>query len=90
MAAGGTAANAPVTSVAAAVARLESIGAALPPGDGLGCFSRMYLRAWLTTRRWTGCWMPRSSPCNPPVRGLVCDSLAATTAAASRLLLIAG
>jgi hypothetical protein len=43
MAAGGTAADAPVTSVAAAVARLESIGAALPAGDGLGCFNRMYL-----------------------------------------------
>ncbi len=43
MAAGGLAADPPVTSVAGAVARMESIEAAVPPGDGLGCFNRMYL-----------------------------------------------
>ena len=43
MAAGRQAANAPVTSVAGAVARMESIAGAVPPGDGLGCFNRMYL-----------------------------------------------
>ena len=35
--------RAPVTSVAEAVARMEAIGAALPAGDGLACFNRMYL-----------------------------------------------
>jgi hypothetical protein len=33
----------PVTSVAAAIARMEAIGAALPAADGLACFNRMYL-----------------------------------------------
>ena len=33
----------PVTSVAGAIARMEAIGAALPAGDGLACFNRMYL-----------------------------------------------
>jgi hypothetical protein len=33
----------PVTSVAEAIARMEAIGAALPAGDGLACFNRMYL-----------------------------------------------
>jgi hypothetical protein len=33
----------PVTSVDEAVARMEAIGAALPAGDGLACFNRMYL-----------------------------------------------
>jgi Family of unknown function (DUF5995) len=33
----------PVTSVAAAIARMEAIGAALPATDGLACFNRMYL-----------------------------------------------
>jgi Family of unknown function (DUF5995) len=35
--------DAPVTSVAEAIARMESIGAALPAADGLACFNRMYL-----------------------------------------------
>ena len=34
---------APVTSVTEAMARMEAIGAALPAGDGLACFNRMYL-----------------------------------------------
>ena len=34
---------APVTSVDEAIARMEAIGAALPAGDGLACFNRMYL-----------------------------------------------
>lgn len=33
----------PVTSVAEVVARMEAIGAAVPAGDGLACFNRMYL-----------------------------------------------
>jgi len=33
----------PVTSIADAVARMQTIGAALPPTDGLACFNRMYL-----------------------------------------------
>jgi hypothetical protein len=33
----------PVTSVAGAIARMEAIGAALPAGDGLACFPRVYL-----------------------------------------------
>jgi len=32
-----------VTSVAEAIARMEAIGAALAPADGLACFNRMYL-----------------------------------------------
>ncbi|HUL24629.1 MAG TPA: DUF5995 family protein [Streptosporangiaceae bacterium] len=45
MAAGSPAPQAPppVTSVAGAIARMEAIGAALPAGDGLACFNRMYL-----------------------------------------------
>ena len=35
--------DAPVTSVAGAIARMEAIGAALPAADGLACFNRMYL-----------------------------------------------
>ena len=33
----------PVTSVAAAIARMQAIEAALPAADGLACFNRMYL-----------------------------------------------
>ncbi len=33
----------PVTTVAGAIARMEAIEAALPAGDGLACFNRMYL-----------------------------------------------
>jgi Family of unknown function (DUF5995) len=33
----------PVTSVAEAISRMETIGASLPAEDGLGCFNRMYL-----------------------------------------------
>jgi hypothetical protein len=33
----------PVTSVAGAIARMKAIGSALPEGDGLACFNRMYL-----------------------------------------------
>ena len=35
--------DAPVTSVAGAIARMEAIGATLPAADGLACFNRMYL-----------------------------------------------
>src|SRR6202043_3093229 len=35
--------DAPVVSVAAAIARMETIAAALPAADGLACFNRMYL-----------------------------------------------
>ena len=32
-----------VTSVSEAIAQMEAIEAATPPGDGLACFNRMYL-----------------------------------------------
>ena len=35
--------DAPVVSVAGAIARMEAIAAALPAEDGLACFNRMYL-----------------------------------------------
>ena len=35
--------DAPVVSVAEAIARMEAIEAALPAADGLACFNRMYL-----------------------------------------------
>jgi hypothetical protein len=35
--------DAPVVSVADAIARMEAISAALPPTDGMACFNRMYL-----------------------------------------------
>ena len=35
--------DAPVVSVAGAIARMEAIAAALPAADGLACFNRMYL-----------------------------------------------
>ena len=33
----------PVTSIPDAITRMQEIEAALPPGDGLACFNRMYL-----------------------------------------------
>jgi len=35
--------DAPVTSIAGAITRMEAITAALPAADGLACFNRMYL-----------------------------------------------
>ncbi len=35
--------DAPVTSIADAITRMEAIESALPPADGLACFNRMYL-----------------------------------------------
>jgi hypothetical protein len=35
--------DAPVTSIAAAITRMEAMAAALPAADGLACFNRMYL-----------------------------------------------
>jgi len=35
--------DAPVTSVAGAITRMEAMAAALPAADGLACFNRMYL-----------------------------------------------
>jgi hypothetical protein len=35
--------DAPIVSVAAAIARMEAIATALPAADGLACFNRMYL-----------------------------------------------
>ena len=43
MSAGVPARDAPVVSVAGAIARMEAIAAALPAADGLACFNRMYL-----------------------------------------------
>jgi Family of unknown function (DUF5995) len=43
MSAGSPAPQAPVTSIAEVIARMEAIGAALSAGDGLACFNRMYL-----------------------------------------------
>jgi Family of unknown function (DUF5995) len=39
---------APVTTVAEAIACMETIGAGLPAGDGLACFNRMYLQVTQT------------------------------------------
>ena len=38
-----TSQDSPVTSVAEAIARMEALDEALPVGDGLACFNRMYL-----------------------------------------------
>jgi hypothetical protein len=38
-----TSQDSPVTSVAEAIARMQALDEALPPGDGLGCFNHMYL-----------------------------------------------
>jgi hypothetical protein len=43
MAAGPPAPPAPATSVDEVIARMEAIGVAVPAGDGLACFNRMYL-----------------------------------------------
>jgi hypothetical protein len=43
MPAGAPTPQAPVTTVAEAIARMEAIGAGLPASDGLACFNRMYL-----------------------------------------------
>ena len=45
---GPPASSVPVASVAEAVARMETIGAALPATDGLACFNRMYLEVTKT------------------------------------------
>ena len=43
MPAGAPIPQAPVTTVAGAIARMQAIGAGLPASDGLACFNRMYL-----------------------------------------------
>jgi Family of unknown function (DUF5995) len=43
MSAGLPAPPVPATTVAGVIAQMEAIGAALPAGDGLACFNRMYL-----------------------------------------------
>src|SRR6478609_6366241 len=43
MSAGLPAPPVPVTTVAQVIARMETVEAALPAGDGLACFNRMYL-----------------------------------------------
>src|ERR1700733_6862139 len=43
MSAGVPARDAPVVSVAGAIARMEAMATALPAADGLACFNRMYL-----------------------------------------------
>jgi hypothetical protein len=43
MPAGAPTPQAPVTTVAEAIARMAAIGAGLPASDGLACFNRMYL-----------------------------------------------
>lgn len=48
MAAGPPSPRGPVTSVTAAIARMEAIDVATPPGDGLACFNRMYLEVTRT------------------------------------------
>ena len=40
-------AGSPVTSVEDAIARMKAIAAALPAGDGVACFNRMYLEVTL-------------------------------------------
>src|SRR5580700_374059 len=46
--------NAPVTSVAGAITRMEAITAALPAADGLACFNRMYLEVTSTVNSQLG------------------------------------
>lgn len=43
MPAGAPTPQAPVTTIAEAIARMAAIGAGLPASDGLACFNRMYL-----------------------------------------------
>jgi Family of unknown function (DUF5995) len=43
MSAGPPVPEGPATTVPEVIARMEAIGAALPAGDGLACFNRMYL-----------------------------------------------
>jgi len=45
---------APVTSVSEAIARMDAIDAALPAGDGLACFNRMYLQVTQQVNRELG------------------------------------
>ena len=59
----------PVTSVIEAIARMETIEAALPAADGLACL-----------------WAVRDDAF---ARGVFLDTLAASTALASRMLLVA-
>ena len=41
----------PVTSIPDAITRMQEIEAALPPGDGLACFNRMYLIVTQTVKQ---------------------------------------
>jgi Family of unknown function (DUF5995) len=54
MSAAAPAGSVPVASVAAAVARMESIEASVGPEDGLGCFNRMYLEVTREVQRRLG------------------------------------
>ena len=46
--------DAPVTSIAEAITRMEAITAALPATDGLACFNRMYLEVTRTVNSQLG------------------------------------
>src|ERR1700693_4356985 len=46
--------DAPVTSIAEAITRMEAITAALPAADGLACFNRMYLEVTRTVNSQLG------------------------------------
>jgi Family of unknown function (DUF5995) len=46
--------DAPVTSIAGAITRMEAITAALPAADGLACFNRMYLEVTRTVNSQLG------------------------------------
>jgi hypothetical protein len=46
--------GAPVTSVAAAIARMEQIDRSLPAADGVACFNRMYLEVTQTVEERIG------------------------------------
>ena len=52
----------PVTTVAGVIARMEAIGGALPAGDGLACFNRMYLEV---TQQVYSRWVRAFSPIPP-------------------------
>jgi len=57
--------DAPVTSIAGAITRMEAITAALPAADGLACFNRMYLEVTRTVNSQLGQGFVEPRRCAP-------------------------
>jgi hypothetical protein len=95
MSAAAPAPDTPVVSVAEVIARMEAIEASLPAADGFACFNRMYLDVTrqLDSRISQGFFADTAFMTQLEVEFanmfLFLDTLAASTALAGRMLLVA-